>query len=118
MYLEQHMLAALVVSLQGHDSTFDFLRKIERAPLPSWENIKSGGYVRQSPLFQAQNMHPLGVRYNSGKAGALQLLGDVCMTPLPLNGDFLEAAGSTEAKPLHPVRPLSKPSIPLSIIVA
>ncbi|EIE25548.1 hypothetical protein COCSUDRAFT_61750 [Coccomyxa subellipsoidea C-169] len=52
-----------------------------------------------SPLFRAQNLHPLGVRYSGVKAGALQLLGDVCMTPLPINADFLEAAGSTEAKP-------------------
>ncbi|CAL8460775.1 g306 [Coccomyxa elongata] len=54
-----------------------------------------------TPLLRPQNLHPLGVRYDPGRAGALQLLGDVCMTPLPLDRDFLEAAGSTEAKPAH-----------------
>ena len=62
------------------------------------------GCAWQSPLFRAQNLHPLGVRYSGVKAGALQLLGDVCMTPLPINADFLEAAGSTEAKPPQLVR--------------
>ncbi len=63
------------------------------------------GWRLQTPLLRPQNLHPLGVRYDPGRAGALQLLGDVCMTPLPLDRNFLEAAGSTEAKPAHLVRP-------------
>lgn len=68
------------------------------------ESPDGGGCAVQSPLLRARNPHPLGVRYNPGRAAALQLLGDVCMTPLPLDGDFLEAAGSTEARSAQPVR--------------
>ena len=76
-------------------------------------SINGDWWRLQSPLFRPQNLHPLGVRYDPGRADALQLLGDVCMTPLPLDRDFLEAAGSTEAKPAHLVRSKhAKPSLP------
>lgn len=59
----------------------------------------------QSPLLRLQNPHPLGVRYSANKNSALQLLGDICMSPL--QDGFLEAAGSSEAKAGNLVSPSS-----------
>lgn len=66
-------------------------------------DVRSACLCLQSPLLRLQNPHPLGVRYNTNRNNALQLLGDICMSPL--QDGFLEAAGSSEAKAGVLVRP-------------
>jgi hypothetical protein len=55
----------------------------------------------QSPLLQVQLPHPLGVQYRTGTSGALQLLGDVCVTPARLreSSDGAAPAAPTAATP-------------------